>query len=603
MTKPTDTDHPTESPVGFAANPAAMSDPLNLVRARAAIDEASVKTASTSLVEYRSSGNCLVIANGSDADAIDQALQCVAAMSDLSSWILCPGNTAEQPRPPRELTEQGVVIFHRQLLKLQGHLGQFDVQVAALGENPSAEHLGVIATTETGLFDLVLDLGGTATIDVQLPPFGYIHADNPDAVENACAQLSEMVGEFQKPKYFDYQQTLCAHSRSQLNGCSNCLDVCATGAISSITDGIEVDPFLCQGCGHCATVCPSGAMTYAYPSPATAIDSSRDLLNSESQAVLGIFLYPVTDEEEAGDAGDTVDALLPDHVLSIAAEETGAFGIDYWASMIAAGVRKICVLQHASDDAQSTVAGPGDLALVEQASMLNQILHALGLPENMIEILPSLNDTVLAGLTEKYQCESADHPLAGIPAASFSLHNDKRATLRAAIDHLRDHLPDNAVKHIDLPDGSPFGRLSIDNQGCTLCMACVSTCPAGALLDGQSVPQLRFIEANCLQCGLCSEACPENVLDREPRYLFDSVDARQAQILNEEEPFNCIVCHKPFATRKMIDNMSGKLSEHWMFQESKALRRLKMCEDCRVKDIFTESESGIDVHQKPKQPS
>jgi len=603
MNKPTDTESPAESPVGFAANPAAMSDPLNLVRARAAIDQASVKTASTSLIEYRSSGNCLVIADGASPDAIDQALRCVEAMSDLRSWVLCPSNPAEPSRPPRELTEQGVAIYHRQLLKLQGHLGQFDVQVAALGENATTEHLGVLATTETGLFDLILDLGSSATIDVQLPPFGYIHADNPDAIENACSQLSEMVGDFEKPKYFDYQQTLCAHSRSQLTGCSNCLDVCSTGAISSLAEGVRVDPFLCQGCGHCATVCPSGAMTYAYPSPATAIDSSRDLLSRESQSVLGIFLYPVTDDEEGVDAGDKVEALLPDNVLSVAAEETGAFGIDYWASMIAAGVRKICVLQHATDEDQTTAPGPGDLALVDQANMLNQILHAMGLPENMIEILPSLNDSVLEGLGEKYQFESADHPLAGMPAASFALHNDKRATLRAAIDHLRDHLPENSLKHIDLPEGSPFGRLTIDNQGCTLCMACVSTCPAGALLDGQSVPQLRFIEANCLQCGLCEAACPENVLGRESRYMFDTVEARQAQILNEEEPFNCVMCHKPFATRKMIDNMSGKLSEHWMFQESKALRRLKMCEDCRVKDIFTDNDEGIDVHQKPKQPS
>jgi len=93
-----------------------------------------------------------------------------------------------------------------------------------------------------------------------------------------------------------------------------------------------------------------------------------------------------------------------------------------------------------------------------------------------------------------------------------------------------------------------------------------------------------MIEANCVQCGLCEKACPESAISLESRYLWDSIE--------------CISCHKPFATRKMIETMLGKLGDHWMFKDEKALKRLKMCEDCRVKSIFKDNPDGLDVHDK-----
>ena len=71
-------------------------------------------------------------------------------------------------------------------------------------------------------------------------------------------------------------------------------------------------------------------------------------------------------------------------------------------------------------------------------------------------------------------------------------------------------------------------------------------------------------------------------------------------MLNEQTPFNCVVCNTPFATLQIINRMQAQLSGHWMFKEEKALRRLKMCEDCRVKDMF-DDDQGIDVHQSDDQ--
>jgi len=77
-------------------------------------------------------------------------------------------------------------------------------------------------------------------------------------------------------------------------------------------------------------------------------------------------------------------------------------------------------------------------------------------------------------------------------------------------------------------------------------------------------------------------------LTLKPRFLFDAIVAKRPRMLKEEEPFRCISCNKPFATHAMIDRMTQKLTGHWMFEKPEALNRLRMCEDCRVADMFNE---------------
>ena len=135
-----------------------------------------------------------------------------------------------------------------------------------------------------------------------------------------------------------------------------------------------------------------------------------------------------------------------------------------------------------------------------------------------------------------------------------------------------------------LPAGAPFGALTVNKETCTLCKACIGACPEAALLDSPEAPQLRFIERNCVQCGLCASTCPEDAIRLVPRLLFGA-QAKEAVVLNEAEPFNCIRCAKPFGTKRMVDNMVGKLGTHSMFSAGGALKRLQMCGDCRVIDM------------------
>ena len=108
--------------------------------------------------------------------------------------------------------------------------------------------------------------------------------------------------------------------------------------------------------------------------------------------------------------------------------------------------------------------------------------------------------------------------------------------------------------------GAPFGSLVVDSDKCTLCLSCVGACPEAALADNPDKPQLRFIEKNCVQCGLCEKTCPEGAITLAPRlWLADGGKARKAaRVLHEAEPFCCVRCGKPFGTLKAIEAMIGQ---------------------------------------------
>jgi len=187
------------------------------------------------------------------------------------------------------------------------------------------------------------------------------------------------------------------------------------------------------------------------------------------------------------------------------------------------------------------------------------------------------------------------HPRA-VPA-SFLPEGGKREVLRFALNELQRVAPVPADT-LPLPAGAPFGTVEVAD-GCTLCLACVSACPTGALSDDPDRPMLCFTEDACVQCGLCKATCPETVIRLVPRLAFGA--ATTTRVLREEEPFRCIRCDKPFGVKSTINRILAKLEgKHWMYQSApRRLDLIKMCEDCRV---IVVAQEGFDPHDAPPRP-
>src|ERR1700722_15734608 len=183
--------------------------------------------------------------------------------------------------------------------------------------------------------------------------------------------------------------------------------------------------------------------------------------------------------------------------------------------------------------------------------------------------------------------------------AGFPPVGSKREILRLALRELHRAAP-APVDSVALPAGAPFGSVEINTEGCTLCLACVSACPTGALSGDPERPMLRFVEDACVQCGLCKATCPEKVISLIPRIDFRAATAASS-VLKEEEPFPCVRCGKPFGVKSTIQRVVAKLEgKHWMYQGTAShLDVIKMCEDCRVVVVTQE---GFDPYAAPARP-
>jgi ferredoxin len=426
-------------------------------------------------------------------------------------------------------------------------------------------------------FDMVLDLSPQALIPSAQLPQGYL-APGSDPLEQALAasQLGQMVGEFEKPRFFSYDARICAHGRSGKTGCTQCLDVCSTGAITPDGDHVKVDPHLCMGCGGCATVCPSGAMTHAYPRVPD--------LGARLKRVLSVYAQAGGKDaclllHNAGGSRALIAKLarrgrgLPARVIPLEVHHPASVGMDLWLAALAYGASQVVTLVEPGEAAEY-----GD-AVKKQMAFAESMVSGLGYGGAHFRMVDADHYAAL----EKELWTLA--PAASISkAATYNLSTEKRTTLEFAIEHLAKHAP-KPTEAIGLGAGAPYGQVVVDTKTCTLCMACVGACPESALVDGRDRPMLKFIERNCVQCGLCEATCPEDAITLVPRLLL-SAQAKQEVTLNEAEPFNCVRCGKPFGTRQMVENMLGKLTGHSMFPGAASLKRLQMCADCRVVDMM-----------------
>jgi ferredoxin len=394
-------------------------------------------------VTYKSAGRCLVIGDADDAER-------AAAMlgGGLQASLLVTGGGTLAQRRER-------AVHAGRLTQLKGWLGAFEAtwsssnpidldlctrcnacidacpesaidfsyqidmarckshrECVRVCEAAGAIDFSRVAQETSEAFDLVLDLRSAPAFSQHAPPQGYFHAGRDEKkLFDAVLKLRDLVGDFDKPKFFHYKPKLCAHSRNEQIGCTACIDVCSARAIRSdatlkgkaanapprnratpITPvaggqggGIAVDPYLCVGCGACTTVCPSGALAYATPGTVDQGKVLRTLLSTYARAGgqnAALLIHSqqagarVIDElgRAARTASRSDKALhgVPARVLPLAVWHTASIGIDLWLAAIALGASDVWVLLTDEEAPEYRVA------LGEQMALAQAVLTGLG---------------------------------------------------------------------------------------------------------------------------------------------------------------------------------------------------------------------------------
>lgn len=539
-----------------------------LPKMAALLAEAAVPIMPAGVATLKSSGACLVYGRGQAA--LDVA-------TELCEWLSVTLLLldADDVLLPETISAP---IYAGRIRTASGHLGAFDIEVDGYAAMlPSSKNSLQFAMPRDGArssCDLIFDMsGGSPLFRDEQRREGYLRVDpaHPAALARAMLRATDLVGEFEKPLYVSYDASICAHSRSQKVGCTNCLDHCPVGAIASDGDGVKVDAAVCDGCGACSATCPTGAVSYAYPRREDFVARLTILLGTYHSAG-GVHPVVLFHDEKHG--APLISAMarygrgLPANVLPVSCYSVLELGHDLLAAALALGAEHVVILVPPENANEL-------YALEAQVSLVSTVLVSLGYEGErqhlIIERDSDAVEAILYGLPVR----------AALPVERFMASNSKREVGRIALHKLRVAAP-APLDVIPLPKGAPYGRIHIDTAGCTLCLACVSACPANALSDSTERPQVAFTETNCVQCGLCAATCPEKVISLETRYDFSNA-AVDTVVLNSEEPFLCVSCGRPFGTKATMERVLRQLSgKHSMFQNEAQTRVIQMCEACRV---------------------
>lgn len=540
----------------------------------ALVAEALLPAVAVRTTDVVSEGVCFIAGPGGVALPLAEQLAEALAITVLIT---------DEAEPPTVRTFDAI---RGRLKHVNGALGGFEILIDALQQIApggrgafgwSAPQDGARSTC-----DLVIDVTGAVSM-VPAPDKreGYLRADprDPLAVQRVAFEAVQMTGTFEKPLYIRLNETLCAHSRAGQVGCSNCLDICPTGAITPDGDQVAIDPMICAGCGACAALCPSAAITYEDPPVGHLLSRIRTL--AETYRAAGGTAPRLLVHDAHGAEMIRLAARfgrgLPADVIPLELGVVSGFGHAEMLAALAQGFVTVTVLIGPATERDALVreqalaeamSGPGQVRLLDEADpdLLNGALYVVEpKPTPASPVLPLGNRRQIARLSAQALNPDADAP---VP--------------------------------LPLPEGAPYGAVLVDTEACTLCLSCVSLCPSGALIDNPDMPQLRFQEDACLQCGICRMICPENAITLTPQ-MDTSEGALSQRVLNEEEPFACIECGALYGVKSTVERIMEKLAgRHPMFASSAQARVIQMCDDCRVNTQFQSKDNPFAGDAKPR---
>ncbi|MHA6262376.1 4Fe-4S binding protein [Arenibacterium sp. CAU 1754] len=538
----------------------------------ALVAESLLPAAPVRSLDVISEGTCLIAGPGDVILPLAEQLSGLLAVTALIT-------DAEEPPVSRAFdTVRG------RLKRVIGALGGFQVKIDALEQLDPTGRGGFSMESPrdggTSDCDVVIDLtGNAAMVPAPHKREGYLRADprDPLAVARIAFEAAQLTGTFEKPLYVNLEESLCAHSRAEQIGCSNCLDICPTGAITPNGDHVAIDPMICAGCGACAALCPSTAITYQDPPVSNLLMRLETLARtfSSSGGTAPRLLVHDAHGAEMIRLAARFGRGLPADVIPLELPVISGFGHAEMLAALAHGFASVDILLAPTTERDalereqalaSAIAGDGRLNLLDEqdTDRMSDALYAYEKkPVSVQPVMPMGNRRQIARLSAQALNPDADAPL-------------------------------------PLPENAPYGAVLVDTDACTLCLSCVSLCPSGALMDNPDMPQLRFQEDACLQCGLCATICPENAIALKPQ-LDLSDKALSQQVLNEEEPFACIECGALFGVKSTIDRIMDKLAgNHPMFATSDQARMIQMCDNCRVNAQFHSENNPFEGGERPR---
>ncbi|HAB78014.1 MAG TPA: ferredoxin, partial [Gammaproteobacteria bacterium] len=340
------------------------------------------------------------------------------------------------------------------------------------------------------------------------------------------------------------------------------------------------------GCGGCASVCPTGAIVYD--------DPPFEFLVKRLKTLVQTFMA----HAEIPPRVLFIDRTFGRQLISDAAR----FSQGLPADVIPYEVDNVELIGHAELLATLAAGGSEALILKSPRTAKTAITNQSGLTHRLLS--PTRVDPARVRILDVSDIESLESALYGTRMPAFkhdevALLGGRREVAKRVIAAFLEHDGEQAIS-VALEAGDPYGAIEVDSDKCTLCLACVSQCPTGALNDRSDRPEINLVENACVQCGLCANTCPEQAITLKPQLSFGKQTLEQVS-LHGEDPFECIECGRPFGVKSTIERIIEKLDgNHWMYTNSDNTKLVKMCDDCRINAQYHDENAPLRGPDRPR---
>ena len=366
--------------------------------------------------------------------------------------------------------------------------------------------------------------------------------------------------------------SVCAVGIKGVPGCTACRERCPYEAIELSIEGdgaVTVDGDACIDCGACLGACPTEAIT----SP-----RARDIATLKHVTTVAIETGVDRSRSRIPFIGGGTEPL----VVAFVSESCEAVVVSALSQSDLAPTVPI-VVSHAQRIPAALVlyavaAGADGVVLVGES--LDGDARAAG-AEPLARITESANRT-FRSMALGERCQSAgvdrDEITEAIRAVDTSATVERGALTDDYAAQVSYELAATAVSALaddaELVPVEALGRVTVESAGCTLCEACDSLCPTGAL-EQPDAATLTLDAAECIGCERCL-GCPENVIE-----VTQSVNPAELQTgrrtVVEAEGIDCASCGKTFASAAGMDKLTEVLDAD-VDPESLGLQ---YCPDCR----------------------
>ena len=317
-------------------------------------------------------------------------------------------------------------------------------------------------------------------------------------------------------------------------GCSKCVDACpAPGALKIESNSVTVSSEDCIRCGLCAGVCPVAAIQI----PQFSENAYHGLLSAIQSSLAPTKTLVITCDEQS---------ITPRPWIDI--EEVPGIGV--------MGVRQLALAVNSSIDAVLVHCADGLCAAKENAKRA----------VNQIASISSEDGPLVAYIEGKLDAAKINEIRKSARARDTSFSPTGSAW--------KDYV--NSIKSISrkqpLATGLHLTTMDVADS-CTLCYACVESCPHRALAIQQD--RLNFTSEECTGCGFCARICPEQSITLSQ---MDGPIMLSTRTVYKDEMIECTRCKTPYISVKMFKKVSG------MIQGNENV--IKLCPKCRQTEIY-----------------